>query len=95
MKDLMKIREVLKNIQNQQKTNQSIYLIGMVDLKDIDISWLIDEEYIEIDDAISYLDNKDIVFIRDLTFKGKKLLYQLSAWLFAIEIGVIEYFLIF
>ena len=75
----MKIREVLKNIQNQQKTNQSIYLIGMVDLKDIDISWLIDEEYIEIDDAISYLDNKDIVFIRDLTFKGKKLLYQLSA----------------
>ena len=50
----------------------------MVDLNDLDISWLINENYIEIDDAISYLDNKDIVFIKDITFKRKKLLYQLS-----------------
>ena len=50
----------------------------MVDLNELDISWLIDEDYIEIDDAISYLDNRDIVFIKNLTFKGKKLLYQLS-----------------
>lgn len=78
MKDLNKIRETLKNIQNRQNKNQAIYLIGMVDLNDLDISWLIDENYIEIDDAISYLDNKDIVFIKDITFKGKKLLYQLS-----------------
>ena len=34
------------------------------------------KDYIEIDDAISYLDNRDIVFIKNLTFKGKKLLYQ-------------------
>ena len=78
MKDLNKIRETLKNIQNRQNKNQAIYLIGMVDLNDLDISWLIDENYIEIDDAISYLDNKEIVFIKDITFKGKKLLYQLS-----------------
>ncbi|RZG80303.1 hypothetical protein EXE10_14580 [Acinetobacter sp. WCHAc060033] len=78
MKDLNKIRETLKNIQNRQNKNQAIFLIGMVDLNDLDISWLIDENYIEIDDAISYLDNKDIVFIKDITFKGKKLLYQLS-----------------
>ncbi|AYO54850.1 hypothetical protein [Acinetobacter wuhouensis] len=78
MKDLNKIRETLKNIQIRQNKNQAIYLIGMVDLNDLDISWLIDENYIEIDDAISYLDNKDIVFIKDITFKGKKLLYQLS-----------------
>lgn len=75
----MKIRGILKNIQNQQNKNQSIYLIGMVDLNDVDISWLIDQNYIEIDEAISYLDNKDIVFIKDISFKGKKLLYQLSA----------------
>ncbi len=79
MKDLMKIREILKNIQNRQNKNQTIYLVGMVDLNDVDISWLVDEIYIEIDDAISYLDNKDIIFIKDITFKGKKLLYQLSA----------------
>lgn len=79
MKDLMKIREILKNIQNRQNNNQTIYLVGMVDLNDVDISWLIDGKYIEIDDAISYLDNKDIIFIKDITFKGKKLLYQLSA----------------
>ncbi|RZG44379.1 hypothetical protein [Acinetobacter wuhouensis] len=78
MKDLNKIRETLKNIQNRQNKNQAIFLIGMVDLNDLDISWLINENYIEIDDAISYLDNKDIVFIKDITFKGKKLLYQLS-----------------
>ncbi|ENV15092.1 hypothetical protein [Acinetobacter guillouiae] len=78
MKDWIKIREILKNIQNRQNKNQAIYLVGMVDLNELDISWLIDEDYIEIDDAISYLDNRDIVFIRDLTFKGKKLLYQLS-----------------
>ncbi|RZG75685.1 hypothetical protein [Acinetobacter sp. WCHAc060025] len=78
MKDLNKIRETLKNIQNRQNKNQAIFLIGMVDLNDLDISWLIDENYIEIDDAISYLDNKDIIFIKDITFKGKKLLYQLS-----------------
>ena len=67
----MKIREILKNIQNRQKKNQAIYLVGMVDLNDTDISWLIDENYIEIDEAISYLDIKDIVFVKDLTFKGK------------------------
>lgn len=78
MKDWIKIREILKNIQNLQNKNQAIYLVGMVDLNELDISWLIDEDYIEIDDAISYLDNRDIVFIKDLTFKGKKLLYQLS-----------------
>ncbi|MEJ5139415.1 MULTISPECIES: hypothetical protein [Acinetobacter] len=78
MKDWIKIREILKNIQNRQNKNQAIYLVGMVDLNELDISWLIDEDYIEIDDAISYLDNMDIVFIKDLTFKGKKLLYQLS-----------------
>lgn len=78
MKDWIKIREILKNIQNRQNKNQAIYLVGMVDLNELDISWLIDEDYIEIDDAISYLDNIDIVFIKDLTFKGKKLLYQLS-----------------
>lgn len=78
MKDLNKIRETLKNIQNRQNMNQAIFLIGMVDLNDLDISWLINENYIEIDDAISYLDNKDIVFIKDITCKGKKLLYQLS-----------------
>uniref|UniRef100_UPI0012508A9E hypothetical protein n=2 Tax=Moraxellaceae TaxID=468 RepID=UPI0012508A9E len=77
MKDWIKIREILKNIQNRQNKNQAIYLVGMVDLNELDISWLIDEDYIEIDDAISYLDNRDIVFIKDLTFKGKKLLYQL------------------
>lgn len=78
MKDWIKIREILKNIQNRQNKNQAIYLVGMVDLNELDISWLIDEDYIEIDDVISYLDNRDIVFIKDLTFKGKKLLYQLS-----------------
>lgn len=78
MKDWIKIREILKNIQNRQNKNQAIYLVGMVDFNELDISWLIDEDYIEIDDAISYLDNRDIVFIKDLTFKGKKLLYQLS-----------------
>ena len=78
MKDWIKIREILKNIQNRQNKKQTIYLVGMVDLNELDISWLIDEDYIEIDDAISYLDNRDIVFIKDLTFKGKKLLYQLS-----------------
>lgn len=78
MKDWIKIREILKNIQNRQNKNQAIYLVGMVDLNELDISWLIDEDYIEIDDAISYLDHRDIVFIKDLTFKGKKLLYQLS-----------------
>lgn len=78
MKDWIKIREILKKIQNRQNKNQAIYLVGMVDLNELDISWLIDEDYIEIDDAISYLDNRDIVFIKDLTFKGKKLLYQLS-----------------
>ena len=78
MKDWIKIREILKNIKNRQNKNQAIYLVGMVDLNELDISWLIDEDYIEIDDAISYLDNRDIVFIKDLTFKGKKLLYQLS-----------------
>jgi len=78
MKGWIKIREILKNIQNRQNKNQAIYLVGMVDLNELDISWLIDEDYIEIDDAISYLDNRDIVFIKDLTFKGKKLLYQLS-----------------
>ncbi|MEQ1320508.1 hypothetical protein [Acinetobacter guillouiae] len=78
MKDWIKMREILKNIQNRQNKNQAIYLVGMVDLNELDISWLIDEDYIEIDDAISYLDNRDIVFIKDLTFKGKKLLYQLS-----------------
>ena len=78
MKDWIKIREILKNIQNRQNKNQAIYLVGMVDLNELDISWLIDEDYIEIDDAISYLDNRDIVFIKDLTFNGKKLLYQLS-----------------
>ena len=78
MKDWIKIRKILKNIQNRQNKNKAIYLVGMVDLNELDISWLIDEDYIEIDDAISYLDNRDIVFIKDLTFKGKKLLYQLS-----------------
>ncbi|WP_224963888.1 hypothetical protein [Acinetobacter guillouiae] len=78
MKNWIKIREILKNIQNRQNKNQAIYLVGMVDLNELDISWLIDEDYIEIDDAISCLDNRDIVFIKDLTFKGKKLLYQLS-----------------
>ncbi|NUG06118.1 hypothetical protein HUN34_02270, partial [Acinetobacter bereziniae] len=58
--------------------NRAISLVGMVDLNELDITWLIEENYIEIDDAISYLDNKNIVFIKDLTFKGKKLLYQLS-----------------
>ena len=78
MKDWIKIREILKNIQNRQNKKQTIYLVGMVDLNELDISWLIDEDYIEIDDAISYLDNRDIVFIKNLTFKGKKLLYQFS-----------------
>ncbi|MCU4316358.1 hypothetical protein KTH46_15190 [Acinetobacter bereziniae] len=78
MNDLIKVREVLKNIQNQHNKNRAISLVGMVDLNELDITWLIEENYIEIDDAISYLDNKNIVFIRDLTFKGKKLLYQLS-----------------
>ncbi|WP_419820242.1 hypothetical protein [Acinetobacter sp.] len=78
MKDWIKIREILKNIQNRKNKKQTIYLVGMVDLNELDISWLIDEDYIEIDDAISYLDNRDIVFIKNLTFKGKKLLYQLS-----------------
>ncbi|MDR0237895.1 hypothetical protein [Acinetobacter sp.] len=79
MNDLIKVREVLKNIQNQHNKNRAISLVGMVDLNELDITWLIEENYIEIDDAISYLDNKNIVFIKDLTFKGKKLLYQLSA----------------
>lgn len=79
MNDLIKVREVLKNIQNQHNKNRAISLVGMVDLNEFDITWLIEENYIEIDDAISYLDNKNIVFIKDLTFKGKKLLYQLSA----------------
>lgn len=78
MKDLIKVREVLKNIQNQHNKNRAICLVGMVDLNELDITWLIEENYIEIDDAISYLDNKNIVFIKDLTFKGKKLLYQIS-----------------
>ncbi len=78
MKDLIKVREVLKNIQNQHNKNRAISLVGMVDLNELDITWLIEENYIEIDDAISYLDNKNIVFIKDLTFKGKKLLYQIS-----------------
>ncbi|ELW77276.1 MULTISPECIES: hypothetical protein [Acinetobacter] len=78
MNDLIKVREVLKNIQNQHNKNRAISLVGMVDLNELDITWLIEENYIEIDDAISYLDNKNIVFIKDLTFKGKKLLYQLS-----------------
>lgn len=78
MNDLIKVREVLKNIQNQHNKNRAISLVGMVDLNEFDITWLIEENYIEIDDAISYLDNKNIVFIKDLTFKGKKLLYQLS-----------------
>ncbi len=78
MNDLIKVREVLKNIQNQHNKNRAISLVGMVDLNELDITWLIEENYIEIDDAISYLDNKKIVFIKDLTFKGKKLLYQLS-----------------
>ncbi|MBJ8454362.1 hypothetical protein I6M83_21865, partial [Acinetobacter bereziniae] len=75
MNDLIKVREVLKNIQNQHNKNRAISLVGMVDLNELDITWLIEENYIEIDDAISYLDNKNIVFIKDLTFKGKKLLY--------------------
>ncbi|KAF1027499.1 MAG: hypothetical protein GAK29_00599 [Acinetobacter bereziniae] len=79
MKDLIKVREVLKNIQNQHNKNRAISLVGMVDLNEFDITWLIEENYIEIDDAISYLDNKNIVSIKDLTFKGKKLLYQISA----------------
>ncbi|BCX73289.1 hypothetical protein KTJ16_03825 [Acinetobacter bereziniae] len=78
MNDLIKVRDVLKNIQNQHNKNRAISLVGMVDLNELDITWLIEENYIEIDDAISYLDNKNIVFIKDLTFKGKKLLYQLS-----------------
>ncbi|MFT0693788.1 hypothetical protein ACDX34_06615 [Acinetobacter bereziniae] len=78
MNDLIKVREVLKNIQNQHNKNRAISLVGMVDLNELDITWLIEENYIKIDDAISYLDNKNIVFIKDLTFKGKKLLYQLS-----------------
>ncbi|MDQ9819589.1 hypothetical protein RFY44_11935 [Acinetobacter bereziniae] len=78
MNDLIKVREVLKNIQNQHNKNRAISLVGMVDLNELDITWLIEENYIEIDDAISYLDNKNIVFIKDLTFKGKKLLYQIS-----------------
>ena len=78
MNDLIKVREVLKNIQNQHNKNRAMSLVGMVDLNELDITWLIEENYIEIDDAISYLDNKNIVFIKDLTFKGKKLLYQLS-----------------
>jgi hypothetical protein len=78
MKDLIKVREVLNNIQNQHNKNRAISLVGMVDLNELDITWLIEENYIEIDDAISYLDNKNIVFIKDLTFKGKKLLYQIS-----------------
>ncbi|MBJ8420392.1 hypothetical protein I6M74_00520 [Acinetobacter bereziniae] len=78
MNDLIKVRDVLKNIQNQHNKNRAISLVGMVDLNGLDITWLIEENYIEIDDAISYLDNKNIVFIKDLTFKGKKLLYQLS-----------------
>ena len=78
MNDLIKVREVLKNIQNQHNKKRAISLVGMVDLNELDITWLIEENYIEIDDAISYLDNKNIVFIKDLTFKGKKLLYQLS-----------------
>lgn len=78
MNDLIKVHEVLKNIQNQHNKNRAISLVGMVDLNELDITWLIEENYIEIDDAISYLDNKNIVFIKDLTFKGKKLLYQLS-----------------
>lgn len=78
MNDLIKVREVLKNIQNQHNKNRAISLVGMVDLNELDITWLIEENYIEIDDAISYLDNKNIVFIKGLTFKGKKLLYQLS-----------------
>ncbi|TNL42896.1 hypothetical protein, partial [Acinetobacter bereziniae] len=73
MNDLIKVREVLKNIQNQHNKNRAISLVGMVDLNELDITWLIEENYIEIDDAISYLDNKNIVFIKDLTFKGKKL----------------------
>ena len=68
MKDWIKIREILKNIQNRKNKKQTIYLVGMVDLNELDISWLIDEDYIEIDDAISYLDNRDIVFIKNLTF---------------------------
>lgn len=79
MKDLIKIREILKSIQNRQNKNKVMSLIGMVDLNDADISWLVDERYVEIDEVISYLDNKNIVFIKDITFKGKKLLYQLSA----------------
>lgn len=71
MNDLIKVREVLKNIQNQHNKNRAISLVGMVDLNELDITWLIEENYIEIDDAISYLDNKNIVFIKDLTFKGK------------------------
>lgn len=78
MNDLIKVRDVLKNIQNQHNKNRAISLVGMVDLNELDITWLIEENYIEIDDAISYLDDKNIVFIKDLTFKGKKLLYQLS-----------------
>jgi hypothetical protein len=78
MNDLIKVREILKNIQNQHNKNRAISLVRMVDLNELDITWLIEENYIEIDDAISYLDNKNIVFIKDLTFKGKKLLYQLS-----------------
>ncbi|WP_196082949.1 hypothetical protein, partial [Acinetobacter sp. Res13-Abat-PEC06-P4-01] len=68
MNDLIKVREVLKNIQNQHNKNRAISLVGMVDLNELDITWLIEENYIEIDDAISYLDNKNIVFIKDLTF---------------------------
>ena len=79
MKDWMKIREILETIQNRKNKSQFFYLVGMVDLNELDISWLIHENYIVINDDISYLDNKNIVFIKDLTFKGKKLLYQLSA----------------
>ena len=43
MKDWIKIREILKNIQNRKNKKQTIYLVGMVDLNELDISWLIDE----------------------------------------------------
>lgn len=78
MKDWIKIREILKSIQSQKNKNKYMYLIGCIDLNEYDVSWLIHEEYIVIDEDISYLDGKDVVFVKDLTFKGKKLLCQLS-----------------
>nr|WP_174506471.1 hypothetical protein [Acinetobacter sp. Marseille-Q1620] len=77
MKDLNIIRELFEKLTQQKTKNSFVYLVGMVDISNEDIQWLIQEQYVEVDEAISYLDNKDIIFIKQLTEKGNALFSQL------------------